>query len=80
MDDDEAWSPPLTTDDRLLVRDYMLAGTYPPSAVESVGEWPISELRHLLANARGWKAAEAQRAADHAESSRQLEELGQRRA
>jgi hypothetical protein len=79
-DDDAGWLPLLTPEDRSLVRDYMHARNFPRSAVESLGKWPTGELRHLLANARIWKVAEAQRAADRAESAQLLKELGQRRA
>ena len=33
----------------------MQARNFPTIAVESLGEWPTGELRHLLANARIWK-------------------------
>lgn len=79
-EDEAPWLPALTTDDRLLVREYMLAANYPRSAVESIDEWPAGELRHLLANARTWRVHEAQRVADRIDSDRQLKELDQRRA
>jgi len=79
-EDEAAWLPALTTDDRLLVREYMCTGNYPRSAVESIDEWPMGELRHLLANARIWKVAEAQRAADRIDSDRRLKELDERSA
>ena len=63
-EDEAVWLPALTTDDRLLVREYMVAANYPRSAVESIDEWPTGELRHLLASARTWRVHEAQRAAD----------------
>ncbi len=77
-EDDACWLPVLTADDHLLVRQYMVAHTYPQGAIESVDEWPSSEIRHLLTNARAWKAAEAQRAAERAESERHLNEWDER--
>ena len=79
-DDGDGWLPLLTPEDCSLVREYMQARNFPTIAVESLGEWPTGELRHLLANARIWKVAEAQRVAERAESDQLLKELGQRRA
>jgi hypothetical protein len=79
VDEDPPWLPILTTDDRSLVHEYMVAARYPRSAADSLDEWPPGELRHLLVNARNWKACVAQRAADHAAAQRQQKELDERR-
>lgn len=78
-DGNEAWLPVLNEDICGLVREYMLANRYPAAAADSLDEWPVSELRHLLEAARAWKVREAQRAAERAESEQQLQELATRR-
>ncbi|MBV8717161.1 MAG: hypothetical protein JOZ65_19035 [Chloroflexi bacterium] len=78
-DSNEPWLLVLNEDDRGLVREYMLANRYPKAAADSLDEWPIGELRHLLEATRSWKVREAQRAAERAEAEQQLQELETRR-
>jgi hypothetical protein len=75
----EPWLPVLNEDDRGLVREYMLANWYPEAAADSLDDWPIGELRHLLEAARSWKVCEALRIAERAEVEQQLQELETRR-
>jgi hypothetical protein len=78
-DGSEPWLPVLNEDDRGLVREYMLANRYPEAAANSVDDWPVGELRHLLEAARCSKVRAAQRVAERAEVEQQLHELETRR-
>jgi len=54
-DDDTPWLPVLEAEDRALVRQYMLANRCPEAGAQSIDDWPVSELGHLLVAARLWK-------------------------